>query len=261
MDYQSILCEIKNSVAYMTLNRPKQYNSLTIQMSEEIAHALEQWKNNSEVKVIVLSATGNAFCTGLEMSPQLFNGEISDLGVVIEKYTSPIVELIRNMPKIVLCAVNGIAAGAGASLPLLCDITIAAKSASFTQIFSKIGLIPDCGATWYLPRLVGFAKAKALMLTGEKISATEAERIGMIYKVVEDDQLMPEVIQLAEHLATQATVGLALTKQAMNLTMQHDLIAQLKIEQELQSKAGQTEYFFEAVRAFIMKEKPNFKGR
>lgn len=262
MDYQTIIVEEKNHVGYLMLNRPQQFNSLTLSMSEEIISALKAFEQNPEVKVIVLGATGKAFCTGMELSPSLFQDvDNIDLGLVIEKYFKPMIDLILNIPKIIICAVNGTAAGAGASISLLCDISIAAKSASFTQIFSKMGLIPDGGATWFLPRMIGFAKAKALMLTAEKVSAEEAERLGMIYKVVDDDLLQQEVEKLAEYMATQATLSYAMIKQALNVSLQNDLETQLKLERDLQLKAGQSEDFFEAARAFLMKDKPNFKGR
>ena len=261
MEYQTIIVEKNNAVGYLTLNRPERYNSLTIQMSEEIVDALKQWKDDDQVKVIVIQAAGKAFCTGQEISPELFSHMPIDLGEVIEKYTYPIIELVVNTPKVFICAVNGVAAGAGASLALLCDMTIAAKSAGFTQIFSKIGLVPDCGATWYLPRMIGFAKAKALMLTAEKITADEAERLGMLYKVVEDEQLQQEVITLAEHMATQATLSYGLIKQALLASLQNDLTTQLALERDLQRQAGQSEDFMEAARAFLMKDTPNFKGR
>ena len=262
MDYQSIIVEEKNHVGYLMLNRPKQFNSLTLPMSEEIISALKAFEQNPEVKVIVLGATGKAFCTGMELSPSLFQDVNNvDLGVVLEKYFKPMIDLILSIPKVVICAVNGTAAGAGASIPLLCDITIAAKSASFTQIFSKMGLIPDGGATWFLPRMIGMAKAKALMFTADKVSADEAEKLGMIYRVVEDDQLQYEVEKMAEHMASQATLSFAMIKQALNVSLQNDLETQLNLERDLQLKAGQSEDFFEAARAFMMKDKPNFKGR
>lgn len=261
MEYHTIIAEEKNAVGYLTLNRPQRYNSLTIQMSEEIIDVLKRWAGDDQIKIIVIQAKGKAFCTGQDMSPELFSQGPLDLGNVLEKYTNPIVELVVNTPKIFICGVNGVATGAGASLPLLCDITIASKSASFTQIFSQVGLIPDCGATWYLPRMIGFAKAKALMLTAEKISAEEAERLGMIYKVVEDEQLQAEVEKLAEHMATQATLSYGLIKQALRASLQNDFTAQLALECDLQRQAGQSEDFFEAVRAFLMKDQANFKGR
>ena len=263
MDYEYLLVEQKQGVGYVTLNRPKQYGSLNAEACKELTDVLTLWKDDPEVKVIVLAGTGRAFCTGMEMKPELFNTvEMPlDLGKVLEKHFNPILKLITEMPKIIICSVNGIAAGIGASLPLLADITLAGKSAAFAQIFSKIGLIPDGGITWYLPRLIGYAKAKALMLTAEKISADEAERLGMIYKVVEDDELKNEVEKLATHLAKQATVSLALIKKAMQVTMQNDFTEQLRVEQELQCIAGQTEDFFEGARAFMMKDEPNFKGR
>lgn len=262
MDYQTIIVEEKNNVGYLMLNRPQQFNSLTLKMSEEIISALKVFEQNPEVKVIVLGATGKAFCTGMELSPSLFQDVSNiDLGMVIEKHFKPMIDLILSIPKVVICAVNGTAAGAGASIPLLCDITIAARSASFTQIFSKMGLIPDGGATWFLPRMVGLAKAKALMYTAEKVSAEDAEKFGMIYRVVEDETLQHEVEKLAEHMATQATFSYAMIKQALNVSLHNDLETQLKLERDLQLKAGQSEDFFEAARAFMMKEKPNFKGR
>ena len=263
MDYQTIKVEVKNSVGYLTLNRPEQFNSLSLAMSVEMTIALQDLNHNPQVRIIVLRAVGKAFCTGMELRPEMFqqNSPKLDLGEILEKYFKPIIELIIKIPKLVICAVNGTAAGAGASLPLLCDITIAARSASFTQIFSQMGLIPDGGATWLLPRMIGLAKAKALMLTAEKISAEEAERIGMIYKVVDDDQLQNQVIEMAEHMATQATLSYSLIKTALNTSLQNDLMAQLDVERDLQRQAGQSEDFLEAVRAFLMKQKPNFKGR
>ncbi|ENV91890.1 enoyl-CoA hydratase-related protein [Acinetobacter bereziniae] len=261
MEYQTVIIEKKNGVGYLKLNRPEQSNSLTPEMSLEIIEILRQWKEDVEVRVIVIAAVGKAFCAGQAISPEVLNSGVIDLDEVLEKYFNPLLDIINDMPKVIICAVNGIAVGAGASLPLLCDITLAAKSASFSQIFSKIGLIPDCGATWLLPRLIGFAKAKALMLTAEKISAEEAERIGMIYKVVADDQLALEVVRLAEYFATQASLSFALIKQAMRVTMHNDFYTQIKVEQDLQRRAGQSEDFLEGVRAFLMKDQAHFKGR
>lgn len=254
-----LIQHIEKGVLTLTLNRPEVFNSFNQTMAFALQDALKSAATNSEVRAIVLIGTGKAFCAGQDLA------EVTDpngpaMKDIVSKHYNPIIELIRTVEKPIIAAVNGVAAGAGANIALACDITIAKESASFIQAFSKIGLIPDSAGTFFLPRLIGFQKAMALMMTGDKVSAKDAEAMNMIYKVVSDDEFDAYVVQFAQTLASMPTRGLGLTKIAMNQAYSNDLTQQLALEGKLQTEAGQTHDFNEGVQAFLEKRKPVFKG-
>ena len=257
---EPILYILENGVARITLNRPSVFNSLNRELALAMQKALKEARDNPEVRAILITGEGKAFCAGQDLNevtgpnPPAFN-------TILSEHYNPIISLIREIEKPVVGAVNGVAAGAGANLALACDITIAKESASFIQAFSKIGLVPDSGGTFFLPRIIGFQKAAALMMLGEKVSAKDAETLGMIYKSVPDDLFGEECRKLATLLAQMPTKGLGLTKRALNLSLQNNLEAQLAIEEQLQMQAGQTEDYSEGVAAFLEKRPPVFKGR
>ncbi|MDR9468629.1 2-(1,2-epoxy-1,2-dihydrophenyl)acetyl-CoA isomerase PaaG [Marinospirillum sp.] len=263
MTQPSILLEIDQGVALLTLNRPDSLNSFNAEMHAEIRSAISQVRKNAEVRALVITGSGRGFCAGQDLSDRNVapGAEAPDLGESIEKRYNPLLRSIRELPMPVICAVNGVAAGAGANIALACDITLAAKSASFIQAFCKIGLIPDSGGTWSLPHLVGMARAKGMALLGDKIKAEQAESWGMIWRCVEDDQLMEEAMQLARHLATQPTKGLALIKRALHASTNNTFDQQLDLERDLQRLAGRTDDYREGVGAFMEKRTPNFKGQ
>jgi 2-(1,2-epoxy-1,2-dihydrophenyl)acetyl-CoA isomerase len=215
---------------------------------------------DDNVRVVVIKGEGKAFCAGQDLA-EVIDPEGPEMKNIVGKHYNPIVLKIRNLEKPVIAAVNGVAAGAGANIALACDITIAKKSAAFIQAFSKIGLIPDSGGTFFLPRLIGLQKAMALMFTGEKVGAEQAEKLNMIYKAVDDETFEEEVLKFAETLAVMPTRGLGLTKKAVNLGLFNNLEDQLAVEGVLQTEAGETEDFREGVNAFLEKRAAVFKGR
>ncbi len=214
MDYQNIIAEEKNGVGYLTFNRPKALNSFNVDMHREVAEVLNLWTKNPDVRCVVISGEGRGFCAGQDLGDRVVdpNAEAPDLGYSIETYYNPLIKTIVNMPKPVICAVNGVAAGAGANIALACDLVIAAKSANFVQAFCRLGLVPDSAGTWFLPRAVGHARAMGLALLGDKLPAETAKEWGMIWDVVEDAELKAKVTELAERLAKQPTFGLSLIK-------------------------------------------------
>jgi 2-(1,2-epoxy-1,2-dihydrophenyl)acetyl-CoA isomerase len=255
----SVVLEIKNSTGFITLNREEKLNSFNREMALLMQDKLDECSGDRSVRVVCITGAGKAFSAGQDLA------EASDpkgpgLSKILSEQFNPIILKIRNLQKPVVAAVNGVAAGAGANIALCCDIVVAASSASFIQAFSKIGLIPDSGGTFMLPRLVGWQKASALMMLGEKINAVEAERIGMIYKVFPDDSFRQELMALLTTLSQMPTKGLALTKLALNRSMTNDLDQQLKYEDELQALAGASKDYHEGVNAFIEKRKPVFTG-
>jgi len=256
---EHILFSIENQVACITLNRPQVFNSTHHAMRMEILAALETCKNDPDIRAVYLTGSGKAFCAGEDLQ-EVTDPNGPSLAEIISTGYNPIVMAIRTMEKPVVCAVNGVAAGAGANIALACDITVAAESASFTQAFSKIGLIPDSGGTWTLPRLVGLQRATALMMLSDKISAADAAAMGMIWKAFPDESFPEESLKIAETLAKMPTRGLGLTKRALNRAFSHDFAAQLAVEDELQTVAGQTHDYREGVAAFLDKRKPVFKG-
>jgi 2-(1,2-epoxy-1,2-dihydrophenyl)acetyl-CoA isomerase len=255
----SILSELQNGVLILKLNRPDLLNSFDRPMALALQNELDKAQNESQIRAVLLTGMGRAFCAGQDLQ-EAISSDGPELHRIVKEHYNPIIEKIRNLKKPVVCAVNGVAAGAGANIALACDVVFAAKSSSFIQAFSKIGLIPDSGGTFTLPRLIGFQKASALMMLGDKVSATDAEKMGMIYKVEENEILMETAIETAEKLAKMPTKGLWLTKLALNLSNNNDLTAQLELEEKLQTEAGQTFDYKEGVNAFLEKRKPNFKG-
>ena len=263
MDYQNIIAEEKNGVGYLTFNRPKALNSFNVDMHREVAEVLNQWTKNPDVRCVVISGEGRGFCAGQDLGDRVVdpNAEAPDLGYSIETYYNPLIKTIVNMPKPVIRAVNGVAAGAGANIALACDLVIAAKSANFVQAFCRLGLVPDSAGTWFLPRAVGHARAMGLTLLGDKLPAETAKEWGMIWDVVEDAELKAKVTELAERLAKQPTFGLSLIKKAIHQSSNNTFDEQVLLERDLQRIAGRSEDYREGVQAFMNKREPNFKGR
>lgn len=249
-----------NNVCTITLNRPEVFNSFNQKMAFALQDALKNAAANEAVRTIVITGEGKAFCAGQDLA-EATDPNGPELQSIVKDHYNPIIELIRTIEKPIIAAVNGVAAGAGANIALACDITIAKNSASFIQAFSKIGLIPDSGGTFFLPRIIGSQKALALMMTGDKITAEEADRMNMIYKAVADETFQETVTTFAENLAKMPTRGLGLTKKAVNASFTNDLTSQLALEEKLQTEAGQTYDFKEGVAAFLEKRKPEFKGK
>ena len=255
----SILFEIKNNIAFITLNRPEKFNSFNREMALSLQQRLQEAGENKDVRCVYLTGAGKAFCAGQDLAEVVdVNGPGMDK--ILVEHFNPIVTFIRNLQKPVVAAVNGVAAGAGANIALCCDVVVASASSSFIQAFSKIGLIPDSSGTFFLPRLIGFQKASALMMLGDKVSATEAERIGMVYKVYDDELFSEASTKLASTLAVFPTKALYFIKQALNNSLTQNLEQQLKTEDEFQQKSAATNDFKEGVQAFLEKRIPIFKG-
>jgi len=255
-----LIQKLENGVLTLTLNRPEVFNSFNRTMALAMQEALKAGQVDDAVRVILITGEGKAFCAGQDLAEATDpNGPA--LETIVRDHYNPIIELIRTIEKPVVAAVNGVAAGAGANIALACDITFSKKSAAFIQAFSKIGLIPDSGGTFFLPRIIGMQKATALMMTGDKVSAADAEAMNMIYKAVDDADFEQTVQDFVRQLATMPTKGLGLTKRALNASFTNDLTAQLKVEEVLQTEAGATYDFNEGVQAFMQKRKPEFKGK
>ena len=255
-----ISSEIKSGVAILTLNRPEKFNAFNRAMALALQQQLDATATDDSVRCVLITGNGKAFCAGQDLG-EVTGDNPASFEVILKEHYNPIIRKIRNHPKPVIAAVNGIAAGAGANLAICCDIVVASSVASFVQAFSKIGLIPDCGGTFFLPRLIGMQKATALMMLGDKVSAEEAEKLGMIYRHFPAETFMNEAIQLAENLAKMPTKAFTLTKQALNASMGHNLEQQLQLEDQLQWQAAHTEDYQEGVSAFLEKRIPTFNGK
>ena len=258
---KSITTQIQNKIATLTLDRPEVFNSFNREMALLLQNELDACEKNPEVRAIVITGSGKAFCAGQDLkevtSPELNPG----FKKILEEHYNPIISRIRNIEKPIIGAINGVAAGAGANIALACDVVIASENASFIQAFSKIGLVPDSAGTFFLPRLIGFQKASALMMLGDKVSAEEAENLGMVYKVVPSENFMEEVNNIANTLANMPTKALGLTKRLLNNSLNNSLEEQLNLESKLQIESAQSEDYAEGVDAFVNKRKPEFKGK
>jgi len=261
MTYQFILFEVDQGVARITLNRPDVLNSIHTAMSGELQDALGQATRERQVRALLLTGAGRGFCAGQDLDEVRPGAAVDDFAAHARKVYTPLVRGLRALEKPVVCAVNGVAAGAGANLALACDLVLAAEEASFVQAFAKIGLVPDTGGSFFLPRLVGLARATALTMLGEKVAAQQAVEIGLIYRAYPAATLLDEASKLASHLAAQPTFGLGLTKRLLNASLVNDLDTQLELEAELQGVAGRSADYAEGVAAFLAKRKPIFTGR
>jgi 2-(1,2-epoxy-1,2-dihydrophenyl)acetyl-CoA isomerase len=255
----SILFEIKNNIAFITLNRPEKFNAFNRDMAFGLQKVLEECENNKGIRCVFITGAGKAFSAGQDLS-EIVDPKGPGMEKILSEHYNPIISKIRKLNKPVMASVIGVAAGAGANIALCCDVVVAAQSASFIQAFSKIGLIPDSSGTFFLPRLIGMQKASAFMMLGDKISAEEAERTGMIYKFFSDNIFKEEAEKIAVTLAALPTKGLAYTKQALNKSLEQNLELQLQTEDELQQKAALTKDFREGVSSFFEKRKANFTG-
>ncbi len=263
MTFTTIEFVIEDALARMTLNRPDKLNSFNAQMHEEVREAMKTVQRDDGIRCLLISGNGRGFCAGQDLSDRNVapDDDTPDLGESLEQKYNPLIRSLARLEKPVICAVNGVAAGAGANIALACDIVIAAESAKFIQSFCNIGLVPDSGGTWTLPRLVGRARALGMALLGERISARQAEEWGLIWKCVADEELASTAEQMAHHLATQPTRGLGLIKRAMLASSDNSLDDQLDLERDLQRLAGRCDDFREGVSAFMNKREPEFKGR
>ncbi|MGD9802995.1 MAG: enoyl-CoA hydratase-related protein [Hyphomicrobiaceae bacterium] len=261
MANDTLIVERSGGITWLTLNRPDKLNALCRELAEALAPALETAASDDACRVVVLTGAGRGFCAGQELSDEVYakEGPQPDLGAVLDRY-NPIIEFMHGMGKPILGAVNGVAAGAGASLALACDIVIAKRSATFLQAFARLGLVPDCGSTWMLPRLIGEARARAHAMLAEPIKADQAEAWGMIWKAVDDDKFDGEVGAIAERLASAATYGLGLQKRAFAAAAGNHLSAQLALEKHLQQQAAASADYIEGVTAFQEKRPAKFHG-
>ena len=256
----SVLFEVKNNIAFIILNRPEKLNAFNREMSLLMQTHLDGCAIDDDIRCVYITGAGKAFSAGQDLS-ELTGDEPIGIDRILSEHYNPIITRIRNLRKPVVAAINGVAAGAGANIALCCDIVIATQSSSFIQAFSKIGLIPDSGGTYFLPRLIGFQKASGVMMLGDKITAEEAEKMGMIYKLFSDETFSDESLKIVKVLAQMPTEGLALTKEALNHSLNTSLESQLLKEDELQQKAAATYDYNEGVQSFLEKRKPFFKGK
>jgi 2-(1,2-epoxy-1,2-dihydrophenyl)acetyl-CoA isomerase len=254
-----IKSETDGNVLKITLNRPEKFNSFNREMALALQDSLDKAAIDKSIRTVLLTGEGKAFCAGQDLS-EAMDANGPGIEKIVREHYNPIIEKIRKLEKPVVCAVNGVAAGAGANIALACDVVIAGASVSFIQAFSKIGLIPDSGGTFFLPRLIGFGKASALMMLGDKLSAHDAERMGMIYKVVEDSNLQSDAMTIAKTLGDMPTKAMGLTKRLLNKSLTNSLEQQLEYEADVQVQATLTHDYTEGVNSFLEKRKPNFKG-
>ncbi len=260
MDYQNIEFETKEGVGIIRLNRQDVLNSFNYPMAKETQHALDVCASEESIRAIVFTANGRGFCAGQDLAEAIAE-DAPTIGEIVDHTYNPIITRLRKIEKPIIGAVNGVAAGAGANIAFACDITFAGESASFIQSFSNIGLIPDSGGTFFLPRLVGMQRATAQMFLANKVKAQEAKEMGMIYEVVPDDELQAVAFEFATKLAKRPTKGFGLTKRALNKSLFNSLEEQLYVERELQEEAGSTADHKEGVNAFLEKRKPNYTGK
>ncbi|MBL6749608.1 MAG: 2-(1,2-epoxy-1,2-dihydrophenyl)acetyl-CoA isomerase [Nevskia sp.] len=263
MSYENLLYSVDAGIARITLNRPDKLNSFTVKMHEELRDALAQVRESDTVRVLLLTGAGRGFCAGQDLGDRAVapGGKPVDLGNSIENYYGPLIKSLRALPLPVVCAVNGVAAGAGANLALAADIVVATKSASFIEPFCKLGLIPDTGGTYFLPRLVGTARAMGLAMLGDKLSAEQAQSWGLIWKCIDDAAFQQEVETLLKGLAVAPTKGLARTKQAIYASPSNSFEQQVDLERDYMRELGFSEDYREGVAAFLAKRAPNFTGR
>ena len=263
MSYQTILFDVSDGIARLTLNRPDRLNSFNVEMHGEVRDALRRLAEDRAARVLVLTGAGRGFCAGQDLGDRAVapGGQGVDLGESIDKYYKPLVLALRNLPMPVIAAVNGVAAGAGANIALSCDLVIATKSASFIQSFSKLGLVPDSGGTWLLPKLIGNARAMGLALLADKLSAEQAAQWGLIWRCVDDGEFKQTVDALAQQLALAPTRGLARTKQAIYESWGRPFEQQLDQERDFQRELGRSQDYAEGVAAFTEKRNPKFTGR
>ncbi|WP_184148011.1 2-(1,2-epoxy-1,2-dihydrophenyl)acetyl-CoA isomerase PaaG [Amaricoccus macauensis] len=260
-DSSTLLKSLDSGVLTLTLNRPDKLNSLNEELHFALRAGFQQAADDPEIRAILLTGSGRGFCAGADLGDRDPRKERPDLGAIIERLYNPTLRLIRALEKPVICAVNGVAAGAGANIALACDIVVAARSAKFIQAFSKIGLIPDAGGSWSLARILGEPRAKALALLAEPLPAEKAAEWGMIWKAVDDEALLDEARGIALRLAAGPTKGLGLTKRAIQAAADNSLDAQLDLERDLQGEAGRSDDYAEGVLAFLEKRKPEFRGQ
>jgi 2-(1,2-epoxy-1,2-dihydrophenyl)acetyl-CoA isomerase len=256
----TVLLTLGDGIATITMNRPDRLNAMTEAMHGELAQVLDRIELDRAIRAVLLTGAGRGFCSGQDLNDSA-TLERSDLGETLDRFYNPLVRRLKSLDRPVVAAVNGVAAGAGANLALACDIVIAAKSAIFVQAFIKIGLIPDAGGTYMLPRLVGQARALGLAMLGDEISGEQAAAWGMIWKAVDDDKVLDEAAAVAKTLAAQPTVALGLIKQAIHASTTNDLHQQIDLERDLQRQASKTEDFSEGINAFLDRRPPAFKGR
>ncbi len=255
----SIIVSTISAVRKITLNRPDKFNSFNREMAIRLQNEIDIVAGDPSIRAVLLTAEGKAFCAGQDLS-EAIDPDGPGIQRIVSEHYNPLLQKIRSLEKPVVCAVNGVAAGAGANIALACDVVLAANSASFMQAFSKIGLVPDSGGTFFLPRLIGFQRASALMMLGDKISAVDALQMGMLYKVFPDEQLQDEALKIAAVLGKMPTKGIGYTKMLLNASVSNDFQSQLNLEEKFQAMAGDTYDYKEGVAAFLEKRSPQFKG-